>query len=831
MSAGFTHREVGRWLSLRNTIFYVAAVSVAPGHAATEIDAHDDTIEEIVVIGDLGSMPGSDMRSIFGFDKSILDTPRSASSISDEMMSRFIISDINELIALAPGSFTQSFFGRAGVLDIRGTPGETYFRGMRRLDNPGNYPTPLAASSRVDIVRGPASPIHGPSKIGGYINFNPKSAHFDRANDRVSGAVGLELGSWERRVGTAELSGPGRLGGQEFGYHLYAEVEDSDSYYQHTDTEQTILQASLDTHMGHVEVQFGGMYHDFSGNEIAGWNRISQALIDDGTYVTGLPKPLDTDGDGYISHQEFDVDGDGFTDLNPFVAGLTPGTTAPLDPSGPFPGACRIGAALVFGCRPDLLVLDSPGIAKISGSQVLVDPEDRQNSEVVTLYFDVIFGEGEGWEWRNQMFFESYDVVTEVAYGFSQLHDTWAFEDKLVIANRFEWDEGSASVQISPSIRFTDFEHGDDYTNEYFDRPDLTRPGGPLIRRLLSTQIDGDYTDYFIGDYLDLGFAVLADVDWQGFNVVAGGRYDVIDMKSRQPPEKLLFPSARNFCLDASCTVLEAKDEVDGVSWTLSLSYATPVGLRPYVTASRQSTVIAGQGADLTTFNIAAGRAFDESRLLEFGLKGSLLDDRLYFATAIYEQERIDFSAQQIVTNQASRTEGWEFELRWTVNEALLLSFAYSDIEVVNLNTLDQGGRFSFIGAGDVPGIPPQDIYGGALAGIIIPEDLDARRAGIPEHIWSVTGTYDFGHGLAVSASVVDVASTQSGFSKSVTLPAYTLINAGVVYERGNWLISAAAKNLTDERYFRANFPNLFGGVVVLPEQPRHYAVRAQYQW
>jgi iron complex outermembrane receptor protein len=28
-------------------------------------------------------------------------------------------------------------------------------------------------------------------------------------------------------------------------------------------------------------------------------------------------------------------------------------------------------------------------------------------------------------------------------------------------------------------------------------------------------------------------------------------------------------------------------------------------------------------------------------------------------------------------------------------------------------------------------------------------------------------------------------------------------------------------KNLTDERYFRANFPNLFGGTIVLPELPR----------
>ena len=809
----------------------LAVILTGPGAVADESDPHDHEIEEIVVTADLGSMPGSEVRSIFGFDKSILETPRSASSISEEMMSRFIIRDIDELIALAPGSFTQSFFGVAGTLDIRGTPGETYFRGIRRLDNPGNYPTPIAASHRVDIVRGPASPIHGPSKIGGYINFDPKSAHVGAGQDTVSGSVGLEAGSWDKRVGTAEISGPGRLGGQEFGYHLYAELEDSDSYYRSLTTDQTIVQASFDMHVDHLEFQFGGMYHDYDGAENPGWNRITQELIDDGTYVTGDPLPLDADGDGYISHQEFDVTGDGFTDLSPFAAGLTPGTQDPLNPEGPFPGSCRIGSTLVFGCEPRYLPLVNPGTARIRGSQVMIDPNDLQTSDVVTLYFDVNFETDDGWEWRNQMFFERYDVVTEVAYGFSQLHDSWVFEDKFVLSRRFEWDEGGMALQVSPSIRFTDFEHGDDYTNEYFDRRDVTRPASSLDRRLLSTQIDADYTDYFIGDYLDLGFAVMADVDWHGFNAVAGARYDVIDMKSRQPVEKLLLPSSRNFCLDASCTVLDAEDEVEGVSWTLSLSYATEMGLRPYFTASRQVTVIAGQGADLTTFNIAGGRAFDESKLLEFGLKGSLFDDLFYFALAVYEQERVDFSAQQIVTNQATRTEGLEFELRWLVNDRLLLSFGYSDIEVVNLNTLDQGGRFSFIGADDVPGIPRGGIYGGALTGVLIPETLDARRTGIPEHIWSVTGTYDFGRGLAASVSVVDVDSTHSGFTKRVKLPAYTLVNAGLVYERGNWLISVAAKNLTDERYFRSNFPNLFGGVVVLPELPRNYAVRVQYKW
>ena len=56
----------------------------------------------------------------------------------------------------------------------------------------------------------------------------------------------------------------------------------------------------------------------FSGNQIAGWNRLTQDLIDHGTYVTGTAKPLDTDGDGRISHQEYDTDGDGFTNINPF---------------------------------------------------------------------------------------------------------------------------------------------------------------------------------------------------------------------------------------------------------------------------------------------------------------------------------------------------------------------------------------------------------------------------------------------------------------------------------------------------------------------------------
>ena len=784
--------------------------------------AYSQELEEVIVKGDLGSLPGKDVESVFGFNKSILETPRSVSTISEEMMERFNMRDIDELIAVAPGSFTQSFFGVAGGLDVRGTPGETYFRGVRRLDNPGNYPTPIGASERIDVIRGPASPIYGPSKIGGYLNFNPKSARIEATGQFIpeeTGALSFTLGSWDKSIVTAEVGGPGRVGNQEFGYYVYGEVENSDSYYNNSKTEQNLLQGSFDMDVtDNIRIQFGGMWHDYEGNQIAGWNRLTQALIDDGTYVTGSPTSLDENGDGRISHQEYDVNDDGFTDLNPFVGNIRPRQAG--DQAG------------ISGFAADLFGLVAPGVGKLDGSDVLSAPEDTLDNEVTTLYFDVIVETESGWKLKNQLFYETYDHLNESAYGFSQFHDSWVIEDKLVLTGTFPMDGLTASVQVSPSVRHTDFEHGDDYTNEHFDRRDLTGPSTALDKRLLATQIDDDYTEYYIGEYTNLGFAVMGDFVWDnGFNALLGVRYDTLSVESRQPVDKLLLASANNFCtVPGDCVNVKADDDVHGVSWTLSLSYSSAIGLVPYITASEQSTMIVGQGAEATTDSIASGGVFDQSSLLEVGLKGSLLDNSLYFAISIYEQERTDASAQSIVTNQTTQTEGAEIELRWVVNEKLLLTFGYSQIEVVNLQTQRDASRFSFIGADDLPDIDPSDFYGGTLGGSVL-SGGDASRAGIPENVYSVTGTYDFGNGWAINGSIIDVEEVASGYSRSVELPAYTLVNLGFSYGADKWLFSVNAKNLTDEEYFRANFPNLFGGVIVLPELPRHYNAHLKYSF
>jgi iron complex outermembrane receptor protein len=786
----------------------IGLVTFLPSQVIAQ-EPKDESVERIEVTGSLGSLPGQDVEAVFGFGKSILETPRSASTISQEQLERFAVTDIDELVAFAPGTFTQSFFGVAGSLDIRGTPGENYFRGVKRLDNPGNYPTPIGASSRIDIVRGPASPIYGPSKIGGYLNFNPKSARASGGQylEQNTGAFSYSLGTWDKSVMTAEIGGPGTVAGKEMGFYLYGEVENSGSYYDNSGTDQTILQASFNVDItDNLRIEFGGMYHDYDGNQVAGWNRLSQDLIDNGTYVTGTAKPLDINTDGSISHQEYNLVRD---EINPFIFNNVEFELFP--------------ERITNADFSPILALNNSGTTTLRGNQVIVAADDVLLNTVETVYFDLFYYTDSDWEIKNQMFYEGYKNLNENAYGYAQFHDSWVFENKLVFSTGYETDGMLAQVQLSPSIRHTDFLHGDDFTNEYFNRRDLTGPSTPLDRRLLATRIGRDFDNYDDGSYTDLGMAAMTDFTWDmGLNIVLGVRYDTIDVETTSRGDLLLTPT----------DIVSIKETFDGISWNVSVSFKTEIGFIPYITAAEQATLVAGQGAEIGVAQVGNG-AFDTSELFEYGVKGSFLDDSLYFALSIYEQQRTDFNAQAIVTNSTTENTGTEFELRWVSNDNLVIGAGYTHIKVYNLTALDIGEQFGFYGIEDLPSVTDASLlYGGAVIGnnLVISKE-DARKAGIPENIYTLNATYDFQNGFAVNASLVKADKTFSSFSQVVTLPAYTLINAGVFYDAETWTASLNIKNLTNERYFRANFPDLFGAQIVLPELPRHYQAKFSYKF
>ncbi len=791
---------------LKFALLALVALGIRAGAAETTVDPGVEEIRVTATSEASGEAPADSMEAVFGFDKGLLETPRSATVISAETLEQFGVTNLDDFVVLAPGSFTQSFFGAAGTLDLRGTSGETYFNGVRRLDNASNYVTPVGAADRVDIVRGPASVIHGPSKIGGYMNFIPKSIRADTAHSRKrpTGALSLTGGSWSKAALSAEVGGPGALGEREFGYYLYGEVEDSGSHYRHTGVESVILQGSVNMDLGaSASVSFGGMYQDYESNEVGGWNRLTQALVDDGLYQTGLAKPLDGDGDGFVSHQEFGAanGGDG---VFAFV----------VDPAGV---AGPVDFAPDFALDPS-----TTGVARLDSNQVLVDPDDTLESDVLLLYLDLVMDLNDAWDLTNKLYYEGYDNLIESSYGFARFADSWVIENQLILTYAARLRGVALQALFSPSVRYTNFEHASDFTNENFHRRDLTRSNSARDRRLLATRIDYDYTDYFLGHYAIYGLTALADVSFDnGLSILLGARHDHIDLNGRQPGGKTL-----------SGVDLDESDTESVFSWTASVSYRSAPGIVPYVTASEQTTVVAGAGADIDPANIAAGQAVSGSRLFEVGVKGSLLDERLFTQLAWYRQKRTDFSAQSIVTNQASKTEGFEFELRWLALPSLTLSAAYTNIKVINLNTANAGGRFSFLGAGDLPDTDPARFYGGTVGGFVtLANNPKARRAGLPENVLSLSASYDFHDGLRVFGSIVDVDSVYSGFSRAVKLPAYTLVNAGIEARLGRFTLAFSAKNLSNERYFRANFPNLFGSSIVLPELPRHYRASLRYRF
>ena len=798
-----------------------SATAAAP--AADQASADQGT--EIVVTGSLNALPLKDVGSVFGFDKTLVETPRSASTVSSQQIERFGITNIYDLVSQTPGTFTNSFFGTGGALDIRGTPGEVYFRGMRRLDNPGNYPTPIAAADRIDIVRGPASPIMGPSKTGGYMNFVPKSGRSANGSllDKPEGFISYTRSSWNGNDLKANISGPGKIGNQAFGFSLYGEVERSGSYYRNMYENQAIAQASFDADLApNLRLEFGAMYQDFDGTQNGGWNRLTQDLVDHGTYITGTAKPLDTNGDGQISRSEAGAanGGQGLSIFGGFACGA--GVPAAFFATS-FTDAC------LAANYPDL-ALQNTGTTKLSRKDVLTGRDDFLKNKQTTAYMDLTYSGGGGLQIKNQAFFDKTRNDNNNDYGFSQFIRSYVFEDKIVVSDSVTTSAGKFSVQLSPSIRYTNFHFGDDFDVEEFHRVDLTQGYTALSNRLLSTECDCDYSDYFRGHYTDYGIAALTDLDFDfGLDVILGGRYDHVTAKSAADPSKYdpqVLPS-----------VLSAKGHDSGWSWNASASYKLPFGLIPYVTASQQTTIVVGEGAEISPGAIAgisSGAGFlAKSKLYEGGIKGEFLNKRLYVALSFYKQKRTDFNVQSAVTNQSVETKGLEAEMRWAVDRHLLVTAAYTRTKVYNLTYQQDGTAFSFFGIDDLVNVADPTLYlGGQLEGLVpITSKSDSRRAGIPTNLYSATATYAFDNGIAVNMDVSHVDAVFSGQSQAVKLPAYWLLNLGASYTTGPWLFRLVVKNANDARYFRANFTELFGSTIVLPEKPRSYQATIEYKF
>ena len=680
-------------------------------------------------------LPSDSSGSSFGFNKPILETPRSVNFISREQIDLYDLSSVTDLGRVVAGVYTPARYGIEGSIDIRGVPADSYIRGMKRVVLQGNARSVLAAMDVIEVVKGPPSPIYGLGKIGGYTNFVPKSGRASVGgylpNDQ--GFFETIVGTYDRREFSGGVGGPVEMGSKKGGYYLYGLLSDSNSYYVATPYNQKMVQAAstMDNFVGPFRLETGAIYQDgTTAGALSG--RATQALVDHEVYIKGDPLvPLDLNGNGQIGWRELNtaspVRGNLSANNQPLVQTFAwprdaSGNYLPLDqfpkirgipvtmlnylnahpeadPTGLLRAQGAGGPVPMSGQLPVGFVLDprTVGYAKLNNEERRrASAHERElNAKFLTYFADLVYDVNPDFTMKNQLFFDSihqYKISNQPLW---LTQNVWVVEDKFTLTKRFtelpRWLKinNLASVNVRRTTSNTGSGYGGDLAST---RVDITAdqrwinnfegryPNTTFVTTHDNADINNDGSPLTADGetvYTEYGLGFLWDVDlFDKTNVLLGARYDKINAKNEEFAGT--FNTATGTAANPGAyraTGSSASASDDGPSYSLSVSYKMPWNLRPYATYARASVLLEGSNNRMAN-NVITGGPIGKAELKEAGIKGSFFNNRLYVSTAAFQQSRLEVTQNEdpsLLTAEVSATvsRGIDAEIRWMITKGL----------------------------------------------------------------------------------------------------------------------------------------------------------------
>ena len=777
----------------------IVLLAAAPARARAEDAAAADLsaskggpVDELIVTAKRNDLynvlPDRKTSSSFGLPLSLAETPRSITLIEQPIISLYGIRSVDDFVNITPGTFTGNYFGVPGELTVRGDLADNFFRGFRRIENPGNFPTTVTAADYVEIIKGPPPVAYGGGKVGGILNFTPKGP--TQANgdliDHTVGLVSVTGGSYDERKADLEIGAPFSLAGAPSAVYASVNGEDSGSFYHGIYTKNLLAQAAAKTDVSSklsAEYGFMGQWADMNQN--LGWNRVTQALIDSNgkDYLAGRPGlNLDTNHDGAISPSEAAPYGlSQFAFMNPFpYYALSPNQRAAyaLDPS-------------------------TVATKSISHQTVLAESSDYSRTSAVTAYFDLVYQLPGDWTLKNQSFYDQMLHGKYSSYGFTANYRDHVFENKTTLSGSYSptgWLKLSPVVGVSWRDVWGLEKEARDIL-QAVDRRDLTY--GATGNDRFESALDGTgvvpWNWSQDGSHDDLGgFGVLDATIADRLTLIAGGRWDNYHVHVYGTDDYGNFGSA--------------KDAQSAGSYNASATFKVTKLVNAYATYASSQYVELGQGGMIGYPNVASRNWVQPSKLFEAGIKGYLLDGKLYFNALYYDQKK---SSYDVLANQFDwyQSKGEEIEAHYAASKRLSFIGTATFQSTKLLNT----PYFNGIPPG-VIGLDPTLTYGGKFVGlgslIGIYGPLEAPG---PRTVLGLTGTYTDPMGWGLSVGVTHSSSMYAGFTHAVVLPQYTVTRLAVFYNTGKWSFQVNANNILNAQYFLPQ--NLFGDVLVLPSE------------
>jgi len=752
------------------------------------------TVSEVVVTSDkAGLLEKRPNGTVFGLDKPLIDTPRSASLISDLTIQRYGITTIDNLVEIAPGTFTASFYGVPGSLNIRGTYAENYFEGFKLTENLGTFTTPVGDAAQIEVVRGPPSPIYGPGKVGGFLNFIPKTASDSGAYlTAPGGEVDLTLGDYQKKNLTGQFGTPVDLGDVHGGVYAYGEVDDSHSYYRGIYPKHQLGEISirLDFPNNWSFALDGQFYHSTGDVQTPGWNRLTQDLIDNQVYITGRNTALSaTPGVPYLA---------------PGQVTIPPGYYPYLySPSGNA-GISQAYFGYPLATDPRFVLDTGVGTTILSRRDVYLSPFDFSKTETPTVYMALAKnGLADDGSIKLELFYNGIENQRFVSYGFPAWQRANVFEERLSYNVKFTSFDGFLKVNNIAGVgdRFTQSRDMQSFNSGVIDldRRDISYGSTPTdtICDPFIDGVTGDSVPYTClgwendihSKINDVGVFDTADISLGGrLDLVVGGRYDNYNVKST---DSGILP------YEVAGPVSASKDLG---TYTTSLSYKVGYGLMPYVTYAMNSALLYGQAGDLSTSVIQSGGWIRNSDLSEAGVKFQFLKGT---------RPELDSEGEgYTVVNTIGK--GGELEVRFLATKNLSFTFAgnLQHTEVIGPDTSFQyipamtvcganltcylnsfGGAYVVYNFNSLPG------RSGNYADLPIPHSVDSLYANYitDEHSWGRVG---------VTAGATYTSKTSGTVENAVVYPSYYLVNASVFYQYGKNEVDFNVDNVFNKLYF-----------------------------
>lgn len=706
--------------------------------------------------------------SVFGGNRSLMDTPRSVSYISAQELADLNIRSVLDFKKTTAGSFTTSQFGGPSTPGIRGQTGEMFQNGVMRTSRGNGTGVDFNSVGSIEFIKGPPSVIYGASnRVGGYVNLVTKKPYFDK----MRGETSITLGEYDTFRWLFDVGGPIN---EKTAYRVSIGGEDSGSFYRFVTKDSIDIYAALTYLPSDLwTLEFSLEFFDSDHVETSGMNRPTQELIDSGMYFTGSGVR------GFRSVVE--------------VTGSTK-----IDRS--------------FGViAPDDFAQGSQKIFQFNATYKPVD-----NWTLINRFYAEL-GDEEQREYA-QRYYDYMDYSRN-------------FYDRIEIIKDFD-NDAKTQLIFGGDLRVVSARNFSDLFNEYINPLDLTADPSTyeITNDMLFGVVEipgkpgefaapgGSYPDAGGGfpfslssttDYEHVKAGLFAQIDTHltdELSLITGARLDGFWLEGEDPlPPPTTDLPAHSDSLKSDAYALNA-----ALNWKAS----DKASLYSAFSYSQSYQGVTGGGfAQLSS----GGKYFatnlrSDNYLYEVGSKFSLLDDKVFGSVAAYHQERTSTSPVGAV--EKVEIEGFEFEMKYQPSKNFQMTAAYTYIDStdvgVSSGSITRSVYDSFA--------PPFGTGAGSINFSPIPLG-DYRTPALPKQMLSTYARYQLGNGFGGLLSATYTSSTPTTRLADVVIPSQYNVDAALFYNAERYSIRLDLYNITDEENWTPIF-GFFGSELILPDQP-----------